>query len=523
MKKIGIDVGGTNTDAVLLLENEVIASVKVPTSDDVTSGLGKALAALTKKAEDLSGLDAVIVGTTHFINAVVQRKGLAPIAALRIGTPASRSIPPYCDWPEELAQVIDRGVWSVSGGHEFDGSCFTPLDVPGIRSAVRKIRDLGVTSVAVSSVFSPVNAEHELEAAAIIGDACPDIQVTCSSSLGRIGLLERENVAMLNAALCVLAERVTTAISAAVREQGLFAPVYLSRNDGTIATIEDTIKQPVYSFASGATNSMRGGAFLSGVKEAIVVDVGGTTTDVGLLQNGFPHEANSVVKIGGVRTLFRMPDVLSIGLGGGSLVGEDGTTVGPHSVGNRLANEALVFGGTTLTSTDVAVAAGLADIGDDIGVSGISYDTQRAFRDTCGKLLTDVIDRVKIKSGALPLIAVGGAAFLVPDGLEGTSEILRVAHAECANAVGAALAQVSGEIDHIYNDVPRAESLEDAERQAAERAVAAGADEDSLELIDLEEMPLAYLPGNAVRVRARVVGEMKRIAAEELEATTRGA
>ena len=105
---------------------------------------------------------------------------------------------------------------------------------------------------------------------------------------------------------------------------------------------------PVVSFASGATNSMRGAAYLSGLAEAIVVDVGGTSTDVGQLRRGFPREANSVVEVGGVRTLFRMPDLLSIGLGGGSLVARDPLAVGPHSLGYRLTREALVFGGNTL-------------------------------------------------------------------------------------------------------------------------------------------------------------------------------
>src|SRR5947208_13503559 len=108
------------------------------------------------------------------------------------------------------------------------------------------------------------------------------------------------------------------------------------------------------SFASGATNSMRGAAFLSGVQDAMVVDVGGTSTDVGQLRRGFPREANSVVEIGDVRTLFRMPDLLSIGLGGGSIVTHDPLQVGPDSVGYRLTEAALVFGGNTLTATDAA-------------------------------------------------------------------------------------------------------------------------------------------------------------------------
>src|SRR5438067_11694529 len=93
---------------------------------------------------------------------------------------------------------------------------------------------------------------------------------------------------------------------------------------------------PVMSFASGATNSMRGAAFLSGLADAMVVDVGGTSTDIGQLRHGFPREANSVVEIGEVRTLFRMPDLLSIGLGGGSIVTSDPPRIGPESVGYRL-------------------------------------------------------------------------------------------------------------------------------------------------------------------------------------------
>ena len=304
----------------------------------------------------------------------------------------------------------------------------------------------------------------------------------------------------------------TDAIVAAARELGVAAPLYFSRNDGTIASIEDTVRQPVYSFACGATNSMRGGAFLSGLKEAIVADVGGTTTDVGLLRHGFPHEANSVVEVGGVRTLFRMPDVISIGLGGGSIVAEGGRRIGPRSVGFRLTAEALVFGGTVATATDYAVAMGLAKIGEGVDPTTFPRTAKAAFMERCRGLVEETVDRAKIQSGDLPLLAVGGAALLVPDEVAGITEVIRVDYAECANAVGAALAQVSGEVDRIYRDIPRDDALENARQLATERAVTAGACEDTLELIDLEEVPLAYLPGQSVRVRARVVGDMRQLA-----------
>jgi N-methylhydantoinase A/oxoprolinase/acetone carboxylase beta subunit len=102
---------------------------------------------------------------------------------------------------------------------------------------------------------------------------------------------------------------------------------------------------------------MRGAAFLTGLKDALVVDVGGTTSDVGALRHGFPREANAVVQVGGVRTLFRMPDLFSFGLGGGSLVCEDPLAIGPRSVGFRLTERARIFGGPDLTASDIAPPA----------------------------------------------------------------------------------------------------------------------------------------------------------------------
>src|SRR5207302_3491362 len=114
-----------------------------------------------------------------------------------------------------------------------------------------------------------------------------------------------------------------------IATSGIAAPLYLTQNDGTVMEAGVATSLPVMGFASGATNSMRGAAFLSGVQDAMVVDVGGTSSDVGQLRRGFPREANSVVEIGEVRTLFRMPDLFSIGLGGGSIVNDSPLSVGP--------------------------------------------------------------------------------------------------------------------------------------------------------------------------------------------------
>ncbi|HTW50799.1 MAG TPA: hydantoinase/oxoprolinase family protein [Stellaceae bacterium] len=509
MRRIGIDVGGTNTDAVLLDEGRVIHAVKTPTTEDVTGGIVGALDLLRRKPEVARGqVDGVVIGTTHFINAVVQRRHLGKIAAVRVGMPAAASLPPFCDWPADLAALCRGEVFMLEGGHDYDGREIMPFAETEMRAAARRIREAGIGAVGVSAIFSPLDPSHEERAAAILAEECPDAQVTLSHRLGRIGLLERENAALLNAALGDLARLTIEGFRRAIAESGLDAPLFITQNDGTVMAAETAMALPVMSFASGATNSMRGAAFLSGLKDAMVVDVGGTSSDVGQLRNGFPREANSVVEIGGVRTLFRMPDLYSIGLGGGSIVRSEPLSVGPESVGYRLTQEALVFGGATATATDAAVKAGVVEIGDKERLSALPRETAEGVMALAREMLEDAIDRMKTEAGDVTLIAVGGGAFLAPDRMAGIGEVIRVAHGDCANAVGAAVAQVSGETDQIYRDMTRAEAIRAAEVQAVERARVAGADPATIQTIEIEDMPLAYLPGNALRVRVRVAGEM---------------
>ena len=510
VRRIGIDVGGTNTDAVLLDEGRVVHAVKTPTTEDVTGGIVAALGRLVRHPTAAGGrIDAVVIGTTHFVNAIVQRRHLSRVAAIRIGLPASASLPPFCDWPPDLAALVQGAAHMLEGGHDYDGRPFMPFDDAGMRLAVRQIRDSGLRAVAISAAFSPLDPSHEARARDILLAECPDAAVTLSSELGRIGLLERENAALLNAALTDLARTTIGGFREAIAASRIEAPLYLTQNDGTVMSAETAARLPVMSFASGATNSMRGAAFLSGLDDAMVVDVGGTSTDVGQLRHGFPREANSVVEIGEVRTLFRMPDLFSIGLGGGSIVSEQPLRVGPESVGYRLGEEALVFGGPTLTATDAAVAAGLVRIGDPAKAAGVPRALAQAVLDAARGKLEDAIDRMKTEAGDVRLIAVGGGAFLVPDRLAGVSEVIRVAHGDCANAVGAAIAQISGETDQIYREMTREAAIAAAEAQAIERAVAAGADRATVQTVEVEDMPLAYLPGNALRVRVRVAGAMR--------------
>src|SRR5438874_2436992 len=211
MLRVGIDVGGTNTDAVLMDGNRPVEWVKMNNSADITAGI---VAALNQ-----------LLAQTH-------------VAAGQIG-------------------------------------------------------------------------------AEMIGAEVPDARITLSEEIGRIGLLERENAAILNACLQELGSRTVAAYGDALAAAGITAPLFLTQNDGTLMSAEYAQRFPVLTFASGPTNSMRGAAFLSGLQEALVVDIGGTTTDVGALQHGFPREAGVAVEVGGGRTNLRMPDVSSIGPAGG--------------------------------------------------------------------------------------------------------------------------------------------------------------------------------------------------------------
>ncbi len=423
--------------------------------------------------------------------------------------PASASLPPFCDWPEDLAELVRGGVWMVEGGHEYDGRPFMPLDEAAVTKAAGEMKAKGLKSVAISSIFSPLDPSHEKRAAELVAAQLPDAVITCSSDLGRIGLLERENAGLLNAALADLSRDTIAAFEKAIADSGI---------DGAV------VHHPERRHGGrGAPGAAPAGLFLRLRRHQFHARCrvplrpqrrhGGRCRrhhhGRGPAQARLPREANSVVKVGGVRTLFRMPDLLSIGLGGGSHVSLDPIKVGPVSVGYRLLKDGIAFGGKQLTTTDIAMASGvLTARRQEQGRPSRRHHLPRRCSPRPRALAEEAIDRMKTEAGDVPLIAVGGGAFLIPDTLPGVSQVIHVEHGDCANAVGAAIAQVSGECDQIFKDMTRTDAIAAAQGIANDRAVAAGADRKTLSTIESEDMPLAYLPGNSVRVRVRVVGDV---------------
>ena len=319
--KIGVDVGGTNTDAVVLGVNGVLGWSKTPTTADVYSGIVSAITeAIADAAVDSADVDCVMIGTTQFTNAVIQRRSLLPVGIIRLALPATSAIPPLTDWPDDLIVEVGRNTHLVAGGYEFDGREIAPLDERSVAEAARAFRQRGLKAAAITSVFSPMNGDMERRAAEIVQNEAPDIAISLSCELGQFGLLPRENSTIINAALSRLSDHVVRAFRRALQELDLNVPLFISQNDGTLMRADDVQRYPVLTFASGPTNSMRGAVYLAKIKDAMVVDIGGTTSDIGMLRNGFPRQSTNFVDVGGVKTNFRMPDVLAVGLGGGSLV-----------------------------------------------------------------------------------------------------------------------------------------------------------------------------------------------------------
>lgn len=511
MYRIGIDVGGTNTDAVVMDGNKLVLGVKSPTTEDVTGGI---LASL-KQVLDESGIGAdqigaVMIGTTHFTNAVVERRRLAKTAAVRLCLPAAECLPPMVDWPDDIRETVGGHYWMAKGGNEFDGREISSIDEDELRSIADEIGKKGIDTVAICSVFSPVNSEMEEKARQILAERLPDASFTLSSEIGRLGILERENAAIMNASLRRLSAETVEAFGRALSSAGLNCPCFITQNDGTLMGSEFVKAYPVLTFASGPTNSMRGASFLTGEQDAVVVDIGGTSTDVGSIIKGFPRQASTSVDIGGVRTNFRMPDVFSIALGGGSIIKpDDPVTVGPKSVGYRIHTEGLLFGGKTLTTTDIAVGLGFAEIGDPVPARELGKPRLNSVMAVIDEMIVNAVERMRVSPEKIPVLAVGGGSILIRDKV-GDLPVMKPENFAVANAVGAAIGQISGEVDRIFSldKISRDEALESARKEATDKAIAAGAKTDTIEVLDQEDVPLAYLPGNATRIHLKVVGDL---------------
>ena len=382
---IGIDVGGTNTDAALIGHRDgqasVVASFKATTCDNPTDGIRAATEGLLGSVEglDKGKVKNIMLGTTHLLNAVVQGK-VSNAAVIRLALPSTTSIPPLTTWNENLKARIGGDVYVVEGGFEYDGRTISEINEAKIKEVAEILKKKGVKAAAIVGVYSNVNPSQEMAVEQVLHGIYPELVCTLSHKIGGPGLLERENAAVLNASLIETYNRVcTTSLQEMTAQLNLTGSrQFLSRNDGTLENITGSrgggsasAPAAVRTVNSGPSNTMIGAAKLSDSRNVIVVDIGGTTTDFGVVtDSGFPNDSQAFFEIArgtGVWCNFSQPKVESIGLGGGSrvLMNDDGTvSISEQSVGNKLttADGGIAFGGPDLTVTDVALVKGVAAI-----------------------------------------------------------------------------------------------------------------------------------------------------------------
>lgn len=530
--RVGVDVGGTNTDAVAIdvalaekgdPNRGVLTYKKTPTTPDATSGIETAVRAVLAAGPGINPerIASVTVGTTHFINSVVERdaRRLRKVAVLRLSRSFLREVPPFADFPEDLAAILKGYCGIVDGGLHIDGSQEAPVKEAQVVRECARIKELGLTAVVVAGVFSPIDETFQQETRVrdiVLRELGPGVDVVCSHEVANIGFLERENASILNAAILAYARKTVGRFRLAMKRLKLSCPLFITQNDGTILDSASAAKIPIRTFSSGATNSMRGAAYLAGLDaggtSAIVVDIGGTTSDVGvILASGLPRQASAYVTVAGVRVNYSMPHLHSIGLGGGSLVREvEGKMrVGPESVGHFLTEEALVFGGQTCTASDIAVASKQAEMGDASKTQHLSPDFIQAALSRIKGLLDGAIDVIKTSADPVPVLLVGGGAVLAPEHISGASRVIRPPFHDVANAVGAAISRVCGSVDIVQNTSQQteAQAIQYAKDLAVKRALAAGALESSITIAEVESMPLQYV-AHQVRTLVKAVGDI---------------
>ncbi len=326
---LGIDTGGTYTDAVLLeyYSRRVLSSHKsLTTKRDFSIGIEQVIDGI--QIEDPSAIRMVSVSTTLATNAIAEGKGKR-VALLLIGYDAEL----ISSFKME-SRFATPHFYYFPGGHDLYGREKAELDLPGILAQVNKIKD-HTDALAISSYFSPLNPEHENRAYNAISRIC-DLPIVLGHQLStKLGSVERATTAALNASLLAVLQDFIIAVRRAMERRHIDAPLMVVRGDGTLMSDEFAARTPVETIHSGPAASSIGGRFLSGLTDALVVDVGGTTTDLALIQGGQVAVSAEGASVGEYKTSVQAANLLSIALGGDShitVTRDHDIAIGPERV-----------------------------------------------------------------------------------------------------------------------------------------------------------------------------------------------
>ena len=313
MYQLGIDTGGTYTDAVVVNEQqEVIAKHKsLTTAYDLSVGIGNAISHLPP--ELLTSINLVALSTTLSTNSVVEGRG-APVCVL---------LPGYSDSQVEksgLLEIIDRELVNIlPGGHSAIGEEQTSLDLELTEKVIRQQSDK-VSAFAISSMFGTRNSSHERTLRQLVRDVSGK-PVACGHELASsLGAPRRALTAALNARMILYIQALIESVQQILQEKSINAPLMIVKGDGSLVNSDVALQQPVATVLSGPAASVIGACALSGQQDAVVVDIGGTTTDIAVVTNGQPELCSEGARIGDWQPMVEAIRVFSIGLGGDSEV-----------------------------------------------------------------------------------------------------------------------------------------------------------------------------------------------------------
>jgi N-methylhydantoinase A/oxoprolinase/acetone carboxylase beta subunit len=459
---IGLDVGGTHTDVVLLDAQGLLKDVKVPTAaEDLFHTVLKGIEAVT------AGIDAVhiqrvVLSTTLTTNAVLHQE-LEPVGILVTGGPGID--------PE--AYRIGENFFKVGGAMDHRGREIDPVDPEEIEQIASGLATRGIRYVAVIGKFAGRNPEHELAIERLLGDRFEKIFLGQHSS-ARLNFPRRIATTYLNAAVYPIHKHFFEAVTQSLSSQGLSLPLRILKADGGNMRFETSLNCPSQTILSGPAASVMGAlAFAETNREILVMDIGGTTTDMAVLLNGAPLLNPMGIDVGGYKTLIRSLDTFSLAVGGDSAVRVDGADL---KIGPQRAGPAMAFGGPVPTPTDALVAMGKMALGrrqkaiDGMAAlaaqlsCSVSETAQMVFAQTCRQIMAAAaafIDRINQKPvytvhemidghqvSPSKILILGGPAPYFAEQLDATTDyrVAVVPRWPVANAIGAALARTTCEV-----------------------------------------------------------------------------
>ncbi len=541
---LGIDVGGTHTDAVLIENFQITKKAKVLTnSANIMASLLEATTAIFDNINP-EKLSRVVLSTTISTNAIVQHKTrrVGMIVASGPGLP-----------PSLLPKQDD--ICFLSGYMNHRGLEIVAVDSQEVCAAADTFAKAGIEHLGIVGKFSTRNPSQELKIKDMVKDRFKHISMGHRLS-GHLNFRRRIATTYLNAAVSSLYRRFAIAVLNFAREQGINAPIYILKADGGTIDIEKSVEYPAQTILSGPAASIMGVLSLVCCQEdAIALDIGGTTTDIAFLADGVPLLESLGVTIEGQKTLIRGLRTRSIGIGGDSRVKweNEELVIGPEREG-----PAAAFGGPFPTPTDAMIVLNLTTIGDhDKAIAALTPLAEqmncsvrdaatRIFDGACQEIkrhvlafideinaqpvytIHEMLEGKKLKPTSLYVVGGPAEVMATPLGhlLGCIPQIPK--HAEVANAIGAALARTTAEItiladterkvlaigeEGVMKAIPHHFSREDAIRIGREKlremAVHMGAKEQDIDIEVIEDQEFNMIKdfttvGKNIRIKLQI-------------------